>query len=58
MPPPKPTAHVAKDGYLRVQIANPPGCLARAEAWLRSAAGYALAAGLGFLAGVVWGGWW
>lgn len=52
MAAPKPVAKSDKDGYIRVAIADNPGCIARTEAWLRKAAAYALTAGLGFLAGV------
>lgn len=55
--PPKPRARVAPQGYIQVDIAEAPGCLARAEAWLRWAAGYGLAFGLGILAGLVLRGW-
>lgn len=52
MAAPKPIAKSDKDGYIRVVIADNPGCLDRAEMWLRKAIAYVTVAGLGFLAGV------
>lgn len=51
--PKRPTARVAQDGYLQVSIAEPPGCLARAERWLRRALAYAVWFGLGFAVGML-----
>lgn len=48
----KPVARVGRDGYLQVQIAEPPGCLERAERWLVQAAGYAVVFALGVLVGM------
>ena len=49
--PPKPTARVGSQGYIQVAIAEPPGCLARIEAWLKRVAW----AGAWFAAGVLVG---
>lgn len=49
----RPTARVANSGYIQVDITEPPGCLARLEAWLRQAAGAALWFGLGVVVGMV-----
>lgn len=47
----KAIAKTTKDGYIQVAIAQPPGCLARLEAWARAAAW----AGVWFALGVVVG---
>jgi len=32
----RPVAKLAQDGYLQIQLAEPPGCVARAEAGLKA----------------------
>lgn len=53
MPDKRAIAKTTREGYIQVAITQPPGCLARAEAWLKSAAW----AGAWFAAGVVVGLW-
>lgn len=49
----RPTAKVANGGYIQVDITEPPGCLARLEAWLRQAAAVGLWFGLGVMVGMI-----
>lgn len=49
----KPATRLTKDGLVQVMVVQPPGCLARVEAWLKAAAW----AGVWFAAGVVVGLW-
>jgi hypothetical protein len=52
------TTKTTEQGYIQVLTTEPPGCLTRADAWLRRAAWYAFAAGVGFAAGMVCRGRW
>jgi hypothetical protein len=47
----RPAAKTTKEGYVQIYLTQPPGCLARVEAWLRQAAW----AGAWFAAGVMVG---
>jgi hypothetical protein len=53
---PHPTAKL-DEGYVKIQLANSPGCLARLQAGARRVAWAVGWVAVGFVGGMVWGRW-
>lgn len=53
MPTPKPIAKTTEQGYIRLDLAQTPGCLARFQAQARRALWAAAWMGLGFVGGMI-----